>query len=71
MKTTERINRMNHISECYRDSDGYWASSKSGFCFPEMGPAHTCREDTAAEILRAVRVFAPCNCEDCQVGDRS
>lgn len=53
------------LDEVYKDSDGYWAYSKAGYHFPEMG-CHTAHEDTQADLMRVVRNVQPCDCGECK-----
>lgn len=55
----------NMLEEIYHDSDGYWAYTKDGFYFKDMG-CHTAHEDTQKDLLRVIRSLQPCNCDDCK-----
>ena len=49
-----------------KDEDGYWAYSKKGYCFEEMGyGCHTAHEDNQLALLEVIRTLEPCNCNEC------
>jgi hypothetical protein len=57
----------NMIDEIYKDSEGYWAYSKSGFYFGHMGNGcHTAHEYSQSELLTVIRSLKPCECEKCE-----
>lgn len=51
-----------------KDSEGYWAYSKKGFCFGGMDSrgCHTAHEYTQAELLKMVRSLKTCDCDHCK-----
>lgn len=54
------------LEEIDLDGDGYWAYSKIGYHFEDMGgECHTAHEDTQFELLKVIRSLRPCNCKHC------
>jgi hypothetical protein len=58
---------LNQLEEIDLDGGEYWAYSKRGFYFEEMGRGtHTAHEDTQLELLKVIRSLKPCNCSECE-----
>lgn len=66
MKTTDRIKAHPKVQEYWHETEnGHWASLKPGWrCI--YADAHSCREDTLTDLLRAVRDSEPCDCNECK-----
>ena len=52
------------IAEIYKDSEGYWAYSKSGHLFEGTG-CHTAHEYSQSDLLAMIRTLGECDCKDC------
>lgn len=53
------------LDEVYKDSDGWWAYTKTGYFFEAM-ECHTAHENSQVELMKVIRTIRPCTCESCE-----
>ena len=69
--TLAAANNDPRVDSAYRDIDGVWIELKYGwgnFYDEPRGGLHFIHEDTARDVLRALRGARPCDCPDCVAG---
>jgi hypothetical protein len=72
MKLADKLRKHPAVEIVYRDVDGWWLETKSGFAFdpasPPYGGCHTVSEDTLTELAKHLDEIEPCACACCTKG---
>jgi len=65
MKIVDRILLDPRVEDVwFEGEDGWWASLRSGFCWPD-GQTHALHEPDLVSLQRELKTVKECFCEDC------